>query len=110
MQVIKNLEVTIQILKDQELKIRYLEQLLDEAQQKKSKKSNMSFSEALQAAINGAAIGRWHRDDIYVIYQPQDGGRAPELIVKTIRGLFSSWRPNNEELFAKDWRIIDLDS
>lgn len=100
--------VLVERLSKAENDIKHLRTLiLCEKEFAQAKTSQLSFGEAIQALKNGAKIGRWHRDDIYIWLREACSDSQACLMVNTVNGEIYPWTPNQQEILAENWRIID---
>ena len=72
-----------------------------------AKDIDMNFGEAIDAMRKGYKIGRWHRDDIYVWLRDSDKDCQACLMVRTVNDELYPWTPNQQEILATNWRIVE---
>ena len=72
----------------------------------------LDFGAALQAAKNGAKIVRngWNGKGMHLEIQRPDANSKmghPYFYMKGVDGKFFPWNPNNLDLMAEDWIVLE---
>jgi hypothetical protein len=75
-------------------------------------KQNINFGQAIEAAKQGKRVARagWNGKGMYLQLQTVDEHSKMQhnyLYMSDVNGKFFPWNPNNLDILAEDWTILD---